>query len=222
MSSDVKTLAEKLADVSHAVSGIAKQGRNETLGYSYVRSEDVVRQIREELHKARVVLVPKVVPGSLDHFTETGGKSFLTTLEIDYTLVNLDIDGDQYTCAWLGAGADVGGDKGLYKAYTGALKYFLLNLLLIPTGDDPEKDQVSEQPERQPAPRIPSDRAKLILEQAMKVGLASQENGVLTIRPVLIAKLADVGVDTGKIGHLNVDAAEDVEQWLSSETKVTA
>ena len=32
------------------------------------------------------------------------------------------------------------GDKAGYKAYTGAIKYYLANTFLIPTGDDPEKD----------------------------------------------------------------------------------
>lgn len=30
------------------------------------------------------------------------------------------------------------GDKGLYKAYTGALKYYLANTFMVATGDDPE------------------------------------------------------------------------------------
>ena len=52
----------------------------------------------------------------------------------------------QYTCAdsgetiqvpWVGQGYDKG-DKGLYKAYTGGIKYNLMKTFLIPTGDDPE------------------------------------------------------------------------------------
>ena len=36
------------------------------------------------------------------------------------------------------------GDKAGYKAYTGALKYYLANTFLVATGDDPEKDSPSE------------------------------------------------------------------------------
>ena len=32
------------------------------------------------------------------------------------------------------------GDKAGYKAYTGAIKYYLANTFMIPTGDDPEKE----------------------------------------------------------------------------------
>jgi hypothetical protein len=32
------------------------------------------------------------------------------------------------------------GDKHIYKAYTGAIKYFLINNFMLSTGDDPEMD----------------------------------------------------------------------------------
>lgn len=32
------------------------------------------------------------------------------------------------------------GDKAGYKAYTGAIKYYLANTFMVPTGDDPEKE----------------------------------------------------------------------------------
>ncbi len=42
-----------------------------------------------------------------------------------------------------GEGIDKG-DKAGYKAYTGALKYFLADTFMVATGDDPEKDSPSE------------------------------------------------------------------------------
>ena len=42
-----------------------------------------------------------------------------------------------------GEGIDKG-DKAGYKAYTGALKYYLANTFMVATGDDPEKDSPSE------------------------------------------------------------------------------
>lgn len=41
-----------------------------------------------------------------------------------------------------GEGIDKG-DKAGYKAYTGALKYFLANTFMVATGDDPEKESPS-------------------------------------------------------------------------------
>lgn len=42
-----------------------------------------------------------------------------------------------------GEGIDKG-DKAGYKAYTGALKYYLANTFMVATGDDPEKDSPQE------------------------------------------------------------------------------
>ena len=39
----------------------------------------------------------------------------------------------------VGDGIDKG-DKGIYKAYTGALKYFLADTFMVATGDDPEEE----------------------------------------------------------------------------------
>lgn len=61
----------------------------------------------------------------------------------DVTRVLLRIDfacgdtGATHTVRFFGDGLDKG-DKGLYKAYTGAIKYLLMKTFLIPTGDDPE------------------------------------------------------------------------------------
>ena len=36
------------------------------------------------------------------------------------------------------------GDKGGYKAYTGAIKYYLADTFMVATGDDPERDSVDD------------------------------------------------------------------------------
>ena len=43
-------------------------------------------------------------------------------------------------------------EKGYYSAVTGAIKYALTSLFLIPTGDDPEADDLPLQPKPQGAP----------------------------------------------------------------------
>jgi len=76
----------------------------------------------------------------------------------------------------------------------------------------------SVQCDREAAPQIPLDRAKAILKLAKEARLASEnKNGTVTLKPVLKAKLASVGVS--QITRLNVDQAEDVETWLRAEAK---
>ena len=67
--------------------------------------------------------------------------------------------------------------------------------------------------ERPAVPSIPLDRAKSILDAAVEAGLAEGTE----LKPALVAKLTEVGVETGKIGHLNVDQAEVVEAFIAKE-----
>ena len=46
---------------------------------------------------------------------------------------------------------DQDGGKGLCKVMTGALKYALMKTFLIPTGDDPERDETAKKPPARPA-----------------------------------------------------------------------
>jgi hypothetical protein len=57
------------------------------------------------------------------------------------------------TSKWVGEAFDRS-DKSLYKAYTGALKYYFANTWHVPTGDDPEADKTkpTDKPEEPEAP----------------------------------------------------------------------
>lgn len=58
--------------------------------------------------------------------------------KLQFTLMDIDT-GYGEDSVITGEGMDKG-DKAGYKAYTGALKYFLANTFMVATGDDPEKD----------------------------------------------------------------------------------
>lgn len=232
----VPTLFEKLHEVAVAIDNIEKNGDNTHQHYKYVTEADVKRAVRRELLDRHILVIPSVTPNGVSHLPATGGKGFVTTVEIAYRFIDLDavaqtatqfqrndwIPPSELTVTWTGAGSDIGGDKGLYKAYSGALKYMLLTLFLIPTGDDPEGEatttgaaQGEHVDDRRPSiPPIPLDRAKAILALAVEADLA---NDAGELKAVLKAKLITVGVETGKIGHLNVDQAEAVEAWLKTE-----
>lgn len=74
-------------------------------------------------------------------------------------------------------------------------------------------------PAREAVPAIPLDRAKAILDSAIGVGLAEMKDDVPALGPVLTAKLAELGVQSGKLGHLNVDQAEALEAWIKKEAE---
>lgn len=63
-----------------------------------------------------------------------------------------------------GEGIDKG-DKAGYKAYTGALKYYLANTFMVATGDDPEKESPSNRMNTVTSERKASDRQIAMLKQ---------------------------------------------------------
>lgn len=143
------SLAAKLAEVMGIVGRIPKRGRNEHFGYDYATEADIVEAVRSALAERHVAILWDVseltreeVPASRE------GARFLTTVKLSATFIDGD-SGEERSVAWFGQALD-SGDKGLYKAYTGAEKYLLLKTFLLPTGDDPEQDDDEEEPPAAP------------------------------------------------------------------------
>lgn len=135
-----RPLARKLAHVLAEVHRVPKNGRNDFHGYDYVMESDLVDHIRDKLASLGVAIFPSVRDHHIAEMQDARNRAvYLTTVTLDVTLVDGE-SGDMMTTTWIGQGLD-NGDKGYYKAYTGAIKYFLLKTFLISTGDDPERDE---------------------------------------------------------------------------------
>lgn len=74
----------------------------------------------------------------IEYATFDAGKSNGRMPKLMFTLMDIDTGYGEETVI-TGEGLDTG-DKAGYKAYTGALKYYLANTFMVATGDDPEKD----------------------------------------------------------------------------------
>jgi hypothetical protein len=162
MPEEKKNLIQKAAAVMGVVEHVPKTGRNAFHGYDYATESDIVAAVRKEMARQGLMLIPsveKVEWGSVAK--KNGGTDRLATLTVKFTLTDGNSSLD-FTV--LGEGTDQG-DKATYKAMTGALKYALLKLFLIPTGDDPELDD--EKPTRgaaapaQPASNVDKVKAKV-------------------------------------------------------------
>jgi len=144
-----KTLVTKLAEVMAAVERVPKRGRNDFHGYDYATEADIAGVIRKELADRKVMLIPSVE--SADRVPVGDKGSVLTTLAMSFTFLDGE-SGEELTRKWAGAGTDKE-DKGLYKAMTGGEKYFLLKTFLMPTGDDPEREDAPPKKERAERPK---------------------------------------------------------------------
>jgi hypothetical protein len=136
------SLVKKLCQVGNAVGWIKKRGRNTFQNYDYATEADIVAELRGELFKRNVFIFWHVIKNErVDIQIESSKgirKTALTHVDVEWTFVDGDT-GEKWTVMVPGVGED-SGDKGLYKAFTGAEKYFLMKSFLLPTGNDPEAD----------------------------------------------------------------------------------
>src|SRR5208283_2485135 len=120
--SEEMNLIAKIAAACDAVGGVEKKGQNVQQGYKYVKAADVAKAIRHELFsRGVIVLQDEMEPTFIEIATKSGGTSLECRMEIEFTLT--DGVSEKNVSAW-GIARD-SGDKSIYKAKTGALKYFL-------------------------------------------------------------------------------------------------
>jgi len=134
-----KKLVKKLAEVMKRVQYIQKTGFNNFHQYKYATEADVNEHVREVLAEYNVVMIPNVKSHSFrEHVNAKGKIEYIVTVCVEFTFYDGET-GETITFCTFGEGQDAG-DKGTYKAITGAQKYALMKAFMIPTGDDPESD----------------------------------------------------------------------------------
>lgn len=142
MSDEKTNLVKKLVAACEAVKGVEKRGHNLKQNYNYVKASDVAKAMRKELFKRGVLILSDekelYVSGTVK--TNSGGEMRELTLRVEYVILDSE-SSERLTVNAFGVAMDTG-DKAVYKAKTGALKYFLRGLGLIPDEkSDPEGDE---------------------------------------------------------------------------------
>ena len=137
-----KKILKALNDIMAEVGYVQKTGKNDFHDYKYASEADALEKIRPAMVKAGLLLLPSISKiGAIDEWGNT-------TIEMSYTLAHVDGDIWPTPLVFGGCGGDRNktgvGDKGLYKAITGANKYMLFKLFQLETGDDPENDAAQQ------------------------------------------------------------------------------
>lgn len=115
---------------------LKKGGKNDYDHYSYF-SEAQYKELFTELFTDAHLELSFT---ELEYNTFTGSEKQANGRMPKLKFILTDIDtGFSEATVITGEGIDKG-DKAGYKAYTGALKYYLANTYMVATGDDPEKD----------------------------------------------------------------------------------
>ncbi len=113
-----------------------KGGTNTAQGYKFLSDAQIMEKFNDLFQKNGIVFTY----GSKITGTQPTPKNTqtLTNVEVSYEFLDVE-SGEAISGVAAGQGTDTG-DKGVYKAITGAIKYVFMKTFLIPTGDDPEND----------------------------------------------------------------------------------
>lgn len=136
-------ILKKIAAVRKDVGYIQKGGRNASQNYSFLSERQITELFKELFDKHGVVFTYS--SAITDVRVSPKGTQLITAVKVNYAFMDVDT-GEVLGGVAAGQGADPG-DKGVYKAITGAIKYVFMKTFLIPTGDDPEDDSKEEKKE---------------------------------------------------------------------------
>ena len=143
-------LLKKMHSIYSEIDSIAKNGYNDSQRYPYTQAADVVNTVRAALIKVGVYAeINFQFAGNTIQIERKNGPA-MSAERVRCSIVFHDLDSAAtITSSGLGVGAD-SGDKGVFKAETGALKKALLAAALIPEMDkkqaDPEGDTTVDEP----------------------------------------------------------------------------
>lgn len=156
---ETKNLYQKLLSITEEIGKIGKTGRNTTQGYSFIEQAQVVAEVRVQLAKHGVMIIPETVGRTLTQVTSSKGTPMTQASVVSrYTLVNADDPTDRMVCEWDAGEALDTSDKATNKAVTASDKYFKMKLFNISDKDDPDQDS-PETPKTAPAKAWVNPRA---------------------------------------------------------------
>jgi hypothetical protein len=195
METNKLNIYQRLLRAQEAIKFLPKEGKHGQL-YKYAKEETAL-----ELIKPHLVAQGLAIFSTRTSVTHEGP---LFLVDMKYTIINTDNPDEKIELEFTGAGFDSHSpDKALYKAYTGCNKYFFFKTFLMPTGDDPEKED---------APMATS------IKSAPKNGNAGVRKSPTVLSYIIEGKCSKTGQAISKI--VNED-----KEWLLSigkdETKLS-
>lgn len=216
-----KSLVAKLAAACNAVGGVEKKGRNEFQKYNYVKAADIAKAIRHELfERGIIVLIDEKEWTQLREITtNAGGKMPEMQLRAEVTFRD-----EKETIGPITAFATAmdSGDKAIYKAKTGLLKYVLRGIGLIPDEkDDPEFDEgVDEQTDPRATHAEPGRKRKAKIKEYQARGWEAAIRGSgKTAQQV--ATFLQVRYSATSITELTPDEFNEAIKWAVADEDLT-
>lgn len=139
------SIYNKIFNIISELTTVNENGYNSYHKYKYIKQEDIINAIKPLLIKNRLLITNEVIEEETVEVSVGASKSMFSKVTLEFTITDLDSMA-QIKQRYKGHGMDVG-DKGIYKAMTGAEKYFYMKNFLIGAGnDDPEYNGIEQIP----------------------------------------------------------------------------
>lgn len=132
-------LAAAICEVMAAVPYIQQTGHNKHGRYHYASDADLMSALQPAMVDAGLALVPTGAFCEMSEHSPTKANAAQWRADLIQTFTLLHTSGESIDIQTVGCGTD-GQDKAPYMAMTGAIKYALRQLFLVPTGEDAEHD----------------------------------------------------------------------------------
>jgi len=189
-------LFAKVAKVMTAVRTLPKDGENTYDKYKYIKGDDAFERIGYAMAANNLVALPSIIECTTQIGESGSGKPMLrTVVHLAITLADGDT-GETWTGDWYGEGADRG-DKSINKAITAAMKYYLLRVFNVGSGEDADE----ESPE--------------VTKPAAKAQQPAQRQAALAPQPQAQHRQPEAPVSNGNgtTGKLDIEAT--ITKWNS-------
>ena len=150
---ETKQIYSKMASIMKATKAIAKGQKNEQQNFMFRGIDDIMNELHSIFADNEVFIIPEVV--NYDVQEKISEKTYQGQTKKSITYYTRAIirhhfattDGSEIVTTTIGEAMD-NGDKGMNKAMSIALKYALLQMLLIPTKEDKDPDATTPPPTR--------------------------------------------------------------------------
>lgn len=149
--SEKLNLYQKLIKMTEEIGKIEKTGRNQMQNYSFIEQAQVVAELRPQIAKYGVLIVPETLERTVERFevTRSNGKPGVdvhVNVKSRYTIINADNPEERIVCEWDGGEAIDSSDKATNKATTASHKNFLMKLFNISDKEDGDNDSPTVPP----------------------------------------------------------------------------
>lgn len=135
-----------LAAIMEETKAIGKNEVNQQQGFKFRGIDSIMNELHSIFARNKVFIVPEVLDYAVvEKTTGRGTILYYTRAKIKFHFTT--IDGSEVVSTNVGEAMD-SGDKGMNKAMSIALKYALMQLLLIPTQEDKDPDATTPEETR--------------------------------------------------------------------------